>query len=103
MAYVTTRSDLTLNRERHLGAGSTATTVSSTTSARSDDEHKSESSERLESVGNFRRIATVPWNFPSTEVVITKWRSDVTGLRVVHVDYESASLFLSSGLLFSWI
>jgi hypothetical protein len=88
MAHMETQRDLALDQERYLGADSMMTTGEpGIASTKSDDEYKTESSEYLESVGNFRRIARVQ---PTTEVVITKWRSEITGLRVVHIDYESA-------------
>ncbi|KIM20884.1 hypothetical protein M408DRAFT_30019 [Serendipita vermifera MAFF 305830] len=39
-----------------------------------------------ESVGDFHLLKRIALNY--TDVTITKWRSEKTGLRVIHVDYE---------------
>lgn len=38
-------------------------------------------------IGNFHLIKRIQLNY--TDAVITKWQSQETGLRVVHIDYES--------------
>lgn len=48
-------------------------------------EEPSDTSE-LDRIGNFRLLKRIQLNY--TEAVITKWQSQETGLRVVHVDYE---------------
>jgi len=41
-----------------------------------------------QSFGNFDLIKRVKLDF--TDVTVSKWRSRVTGLSVVHLDYEGA-------------
>lgn len=43
-------------------------------------------SNALEQYGNFDLIKRIKLDF--TDVVISKWRSRITGLSVVHLDYE---------------
>jgi hypothetical protein len=55
-----------------------------------------------ESFGNYELIKRVELDF--TDVVVSKWKSSVTGLTVIHVDYESMFCF-SLSLIFidtSW-
>lgn len=40
----------------------------------------------LTSYGNFDLVKKIKLDF--TEVEVSKWRSNVTGLTVVHIDYE---------------
>ncbi|PVF93786.1 hypothetical protein CPB86DRAFT_714671 [Serendipita vermifera] len=42
--------------------------------------------EDVDTIGNFRLTQKIKLNY--TDVTITKWQSQQTGLRVVHVDYE---------------
>jgi hypothetical protein len=100
VAYFATQNSLTLDgldKLRHLGASSVG--KASTTFPTDNNEHKTESYEQMETIGNFRRIARVPLNSTTTDIVITKWRSEVTGLRVVHIDYESALFSIYSAFL----
>ena len=53
------------------------------------DEH-SDTSE-LDRIGNFRLLKRIQLNY--TDAVITKWQSQETGLRVVHVDYEGTAYY----------
>jgi hypothetical protein len=46
--------------------------------------------EDVDTIGNFRLTQKIKLNY--TDVVITKWQSQQTGLRVVHVDYEGTRL-----------
>ena len=41
-----------------------------------------------EAFGNFDLVKRVKLDF--TDVVVSKWRSNVTGLTVIHLDYEGA-------------
>ena len=43
-------------------------------------------SKTSETHGNFDLVTKTQLDY--TDVLITKWRSRVTGLRVVHLDYE---------------
>jgi hypothetical protein len=44
-----------------------------------------------EKFGNFDLVKKIKLGF--TDVQVSKWRSRVTGLSVVHLDYEGARLF----------
>ncbi len=48
-----------------------------------------------ESFGNFDLVRRVKLDF--TDVVVSKWRSRVTGLSVVHLDYTGNPACSSSG------
>jgi len=59
-----------------------------------------------ESFGNYNLIKRVKLNF--TDVVVSKWKSSVTGLTVIHLDYDGSfllcplfSLFLSPDTSFA--
>lgn len=41
---------------------------------------------KLDEVGSFRLLKRITLDY--TDTIITKWQSQDTGLRVVHVDYE---------------
>lgn len=43
-------------------------------------------SQPTESFGNYHLVRRVKLDF--TDVVVSKWRSSVTGLTVIHLDYE---------------
>ena len=45
-------------------------------------------SQSTESFGNYQLIKRVKLDF--TDVVVSKWKSDVTGLTVIHLDYEGS-------------
>jgi hypothetical protein len=47
---------------------------------------ESSDTSELDRIGNFRLLKRIQLNY--TDAVITKWQSQETGLRVVHVDYE---------------
>lgn len=44
-----------------------------------------------ETYGNFDLVRRVKLDF--TDVVVSKWRSRVTGLSIVHLDYEGHTYF----------
>ena len=44
-----------------------------------------------ESFGNYNLTKRVKLDF--TDVVVSKWKSSVTGLTVIHLDYEGDFLF----------
>jgi len=47
-----------------------------------------------ESFGNYDLIKR--FKLDSTDMVVSKWKSSVTGLTVIHLDYQGIVLLLSS-------